>query len=88
MPLKAAAGEIALIATCGAEEALELAEWLSTAELPNVDLGSCIHMHAALLQTLLAYNPRISVEPQDPFMRRWIVPILARNRETAKEHVR
>jgi hypothetical protein len=85
MPLTMLGDEVRLIDTCGADEALELAEWLSEAELPKVDLGSCTHMHAALLQTLLTYNPIISVEPQDVFLRRWIAPMLALNRETAKE---
>jgi hypothetical protein len=69
--------EVRLIDSCGAEEALELADWLSKLELPKVDLAACTHLHAALLQTLLAYRPAISAGPEDPFLARWVLPVLA-----------
>ncbi len=70
--------EVRLIGACGAEEALELSEWFAKIESPKADLGTCTHLHAALLQTLLAFKPVVCVEPDDSFLRRWIAPILAR----------
>ena len=83
MPLEFRADTVSLRATCGAEDALELADWLSRTELPKADLEACTHLHAALLQTLLAYKPTITIGPEDPFLARWILPVLAGDRESA-----
>jgi hypothetical protein len=68
--------EVRLIDSCGAEEALELADWFSKVELPKANLAACTHLHAALLQTLLAYKPAIAAGPDDPFLARWVFPML------------
>jgi hypothetical protein len=81
MPIEFRTGEVRLAETCGAEEALELSDWLLSADLPKVDLGDCTNLHPALLQTLLAHKPAISVEPKDPFLSRWILPMLAPGRD-------
>lgn len=77
MPLEFRDHEVRLVETCGAEEALELSDWLSNTELPKVDIAECTNLHPALLQTLLAYKPVLSAEPKDPFLIRWIRPMLA-----------
>ena len=77
MPLEFRNDEVVLVGSCGAEDALELVDWLSKLELPKVDLAACTHLHAALLQTLLAYKPVISAGPEDPFLGRWVLPVLA-----------
>jgi hypothetical protein len=77
MPLEFSPNEVRLYDACGAEEALELSDWFSTTEMPKVDLGGCSNLHPALLQTLLAFTPVLSVEPRDPFLVRWILPMLA-----------
>jgi hypothetical protein len=81
MPLEFRADTVCFTQTCGAEDALELADWLLRTELPKADLGKCTHLHAALLQTLLAFKPTVSVGPEDPFLARWILPELAIGRE-------
>jgi hypothetical protein len=78
MPLEFREDTVCLTQTCGAEDALALADWLSQTVLPKADLGECTHLHAALLQTLLAYKPAVSVEPVDSFLARWILPVLSR----------
>jgi hypothetical protein len=69
--------EIWLIDGCGAEEALELVDLLSKAERPTINLSRCTYLHAALLQTVLAYKPAITAGPTEPFLQRWIFPMLA-----------
>jgi hypothetical protein len=77
--------EILLIDACGAEEALELVDLLSKAERPTINLSRCTYVHAALLQTLLAYKPVISAAPTEPFLQRWIVPLLSRSAAALKD---
>lgn len=77
MPLRFGSGEVALTDSCGAEDALELADWLAKEHQPKADLRACSHLHAAVLQTLLAYKPVLSAPPVDPFLLRWVVPALA-----------
>jgi hypothetical protein len=76
MPLEFRADCVALVDACGAEDALELADWFARSEAPKADLAACTHLHAALLQTLLAYEPSITAAPVDPFLARWILPLL------------
>ncbi len=76
MPLEFGRTEVALVGNCGAEEALELADWLAKRKRPKVNLAGCSHLHAALLQTIAAYRPAISAEPTDAFLARWLLPIL------------
>ncbi|MGD0471910.1 MAG: hypothetical protein ABSB70_01695 [Candidatus Velthaea sp.] len=77
MPLQFEQDEIWLIDACGAEEALELVDLLSRPQRPKINLSRCSYLHAALLQTVLAYKPAISQGPTEPFLERWIVPMLA-----------
>jgi hypothetical protein len=62
--------------SCGAEEAAELHEWLSARRAPKADLSACTHLHSALLQLLLAGRVPISKPPKDPFLARWVAPLL------------
>ncbi|MBF0335898.1 MAG: hypothetical protein HQL40_20035 [Alphaproteobacteria bacterium] len=59
---------------CLPDEALALIEWLNVRKSPKVDLRACEHLHAALLQVLLAARPRIVEPPADPFLARWAMP--------------
>ncbi len=56
----------------GAEDAEGLVEWLRAQARPQVHLGKCESLHAALLQTLLAFRPRIKAAPAD----RWLCAAL------------
>ncbi len=83
MALTFTRNEVTLAGACGAEEALELAEWLVKRRRPRVKLTDCTHLHSALLATLLAHRPTISGAPSDPFLAKWIEPILTAAREAA-----
>jgi hypothetical protein len=85
MPLEATSEPIRLIGTCGAEDALELVDALSNPAPHSVDLSACTNLHPALLQTLLTFKPAIAGEPTDPFLVRWVLPMLTADRDSAQE---
>jgi hypothetical protein len=50
------------------EDAEALAQWLREQPSPAVHLGKCEHVHAAVLQVLLALAPRVVAPPADPWL--------------------
>jgi hypothetical protein len=50
------------------EDAEALMQWLRAQPSPAVHLGKCEHLHAAVLQVLLALRPRIVAAPVDPWL--------------------
>lgn len=48
------------------DDAEALGAWLRAQPKPAVHLGRCEHVHAAVLQVLLALAPRVSAPPPDP----------------------
>ena len=50
------------------EEAETLAQWLRAQPRPAVHLGKCEHVHAAVLQVLLALRPRLVARPADTWL--------------------
>ncbi|TCT23022.1 hypothetical protein [Thiobaca trueperi] len=54
------------------EEAEGLLEWLQKKPTAKVDLGACVHLHAANLQVLMAAKPVIQVWPADAALRLWL----------------
>jgi hypothetical protein len=77
MALRLEGNEIWLIDVCGAEEALEFVDLLLKAERPTINLSRCTHLHAALLQTVIAFKPAVSAQPTEPFLQKWISPMLS-----------
>ena len=63
----------ALEGVVGVDDAQALAEWLAGRPAPAVHLGKCEHVHAAVLQVLLAFRPRLVAPPADP----WLAAALA-----------
>jgi hypothetical protein len=68
-------------ATCGADEALDFIDWLRRHKAPKVDLAGCDHLHASLLQILLAARPRLVGQPRDAFLFQWVAPMVAAEAE-------
>jgi hypothetical protein len=58
------------------DDAEPLAQWLRDTARPKVKLAGCIHLHTAVLQALLAARPSIASAPTEPFLARWIFPLL------------
>lgn len=50
---------------CGAEDAEALLEWLLGNPTAKINLKYCTHMHAAIVQVLLAARPSISHWPDN-----------------------
>jgi hypothetical protein len=74
---------IILSGTCSVDDAEPLLALLRDNPGCAVDLGGAHHLHAAVLQVLLA-NPRDLAGPAgDAFLQGWIVPHLASNRKTS-----
>jgi hypothetical protein len=59
------------------DDAEPLAQWLRGTTRPKVRLTGCTHLHTAALQALLAARPAIVGRVADPFLARWIAPLLA-----------
>ena len=62
--------------TCTVEEAEALLAWLQENPQGKVNLKGCEHLHAAVLQVLMAARPQLSGEPEDPFLARRVVPAI------------
>lgn len=75
MTISVANGEARLSGLCTVEDAEPLLEFFAGGG-DRVDLGECEHLHAAVLQLLLAARPAVTGTPA-PFVREWIVPFLA-----------
>lgn len=71
-------GEIARIsAVASVEEAETLVAFLEGGVGRRVDLAAATHLHAAVLQTVMAYRPPAAALPADPALRALIGPLLA-----------
>jgi hypothetical protein len=71
MPIQYFAGEAphaAFTASCAAEEADALLEWMRGTTAPVVDLSACVALHTALAQLILATRPRVVASPSDPLL--------------------
>jgi hypothetical protein len=62
----------ALEGVVSVDDAEALAQWLRQQARPAVHLGKCEHVHAAVLQVLLALRPQVSAAPPDP----WLAQVL------------
>lgn len=54
------------------EEAEPLLEWLQTHPKGKVDLSGCKHVHAAILQVLMAAGSEIAAWPENPDFVTWL----------------
>lgn len=72
MPIQYAPGIAHLVDQCAVEEAIELAEWLQATPDATLDLSECVHMHAAVLQTILALKPQIGTGFGNEQLTRWL----------------
>ena len=63
------------------EETEGLLEWLQTHPQGKLDLSSCVHLHAANLQVLMAARPSVAAWPRDPGFAAWLKAALYDERE-------
>ena len=67
---------ILLEGACRVEDAEPLLAWLQADKGRMVDLTDAEHLHAAVLQVLMALRPVLRGEAKDSFLRDWITPAL------------
>jgi hypothetical protein len=58
----------ALEGVVAVDDAEALRDWLLRQAAPAVHLGKCEHVHATVLQVLLALRPRLAAPPPDPWL--------------------
>jgi hypothetical protein len=61
---------------CGVEDALPLLEFLQSHRAAHIDMQACTNLHSAVLQVAMAAADRITVLPEEDFLRRWLTPLL------------
>ncbi len=76
---------IRLEGQCRVEDAEPLLGWLQADRSRIVDLTDAEHLHAAVLQVLMALEPSIQGTAKDPFIGCWIAPSLITTRVPAGE---
>lgn len=69
MPVRYLKKHAALEGHVSVEDAEALAQWLREQRAPAVHLGKCEHVHAAVLQVLLALRPRLAAAPADAWLK-------------------
>ena len=67
---------IVLEGPCRVEDAEPLLGWLQADRGRVVDLGNAEHLHAAVLQVLMALRPAIRGAGRDAFLQDWVAPAL------------
>lgn len=77
MPVTFAKSVATLSGVITVDDAEPLAQWLRETSRPKVRLIRCTHLHTAAFQALLAARPVITGLPTEPFLARWIMPLLA-----------
>ncbi|GEO81336.1 hypothetical protein [Pararhodospirillum oryzae] len=76
MPVRPTETLIHVEGGCGPEDALPLLEALQALPPRPVALAECVHLHTAVLQVLMAVRPAVETLPAEPFLARWVVPVL------------
>jgi len=56
------------------EDAEDFVQWLRERPAATVDLAGCEHVHAAVLQVLLALRPTLVRPPADPWLAAALAP--------------
>lgn len=77
MPVTLSKNVATLSGLVSVDDAEPFAQWLRDTRRPMVRMAGCTHLHTAVLQALLAARPVIISPPTEPFLARWIVPLLA-----------
>lgn len=76
MPLRFEDNTVYFEENCAVEEALVLAEYSRDHPGTQADLRNCTYLHTSLMQVLLAMQITCVTLPEEPFMARWLTPLL------------
>lgn len=77
MPLTYQGDVASFVDVVGVEEAEGLLQWLQEHPEGTADLSACTHLHAALLQILMAGAVAVSSWPRDLPFENWLTAALA-----------
>jgi hypothetical protein len=67
-----------LTGECRVEDAEPLYALLHAVPARRVDLSGAAHLHAAVVQVIMALRPCVEGPVTDPFTARWLVPLFGR----------
>jgi hypothetical protein len=76
MPVSLSESTATLTGVVTVEDAEPLAQWLRSSTGLTVLMADCTHLHTAALQALLAGRPTLGSVATDPFLARWVTPLL------------
>ena len=76
MPIRYLKKHAAFDGVVTVEDAEDLTRWLQQQAAPAVHLGKCDHVHGAVLQVLLALQPKLCAPPADPWLSAVLVSAL------------
>jgi hypothetical protein len=80
MSIVAETERICLVGDCGIEDAEVLLSVLNDGRGRPVDVSAARHLHAAIVQIFIAYEPTLMGTPSDAFLAQWVMPAIRRTR--------
>ena len=75
MSVRLDGGIIRLEGDCRAEDAETLVALVQAGPARTVELAAAGHLHAAVVQVLLALRPPVTGPAGDPFVQAWLAPL-------------
>lgn len=85
MPLQLHEQTATLTGTVTVDDAETFTTWLRTTAEPTVDLRDCTHLHTAVFQAILVFEPTVIAGPTEPFLARHVLPMLRSEQATARD---
>jgi len=77
MPVSCSDAVAVLTGVVTVEDAEPLAQWLRQTPGGTVRWAGCTHLHSAALQALMAARPTLDDVPTEPFLARWVAPLIS-----------
>ena len=72
---------ITLAGHCGIDDVEPLLDLLQSQPRHLVDLSRATHLHGAVLQLLLVFGPPLAGAECEPFIAKWLMPLLRSRHE-------
>ena len=85
MPLRLHEQTATLTGSVTVDDAETFTAWLRTTTAPSVDLRDCTHLHTAVFQAILVFEPTVTAGPTEPFLARHVLPMLQSEQAPARE---
>ena len=85
MPLRLHEQTATLTGTVTVDDAETFTSWLRSTTAPSVDLSDCTHLHTAVFQAILAFAPTVTAGPTEPFLARYVLPMLRSEQAVARD---